>query len=103
MISGSYTTPRTKGDGMAMKVVSQAVRDWQLGTVLRYQSGGIIQTPDSANGLFGQLLRTNGFYALNTMANRVAGVPLFQALPDGGADIGDRLTHWPSWRPHRTP
>jgi hypothetical protein len=86
VISGNYTTPRTKGDGMAFKVLSQVVRDWQLGAVLRYQSGAIMQIPTSSNGLFGQLQRTNLFYALATPVNRVAGVPLFATLPDGGTD-----------------
>ena len=45
VISGSYTTPKTPGDSMAMRVVSQVLRDWQLGWVLRYQSGDMIQTP----------------------------------------------------------
>ena len=57
VISGSYTTPKTPGDRMAMKVVSQVVRDWQLGWVLRYQSGDLIQTPGSTNQLITQLLR----------------------------------------------
>jgi len=86
VVSGSYTTPRTRGDGMAMKVLSQAVRDWQIGTVLRYQSGAIVQAPLSPNGLFTQLMRTNFFYAFNTTANRVAGQPLYATLPDGGTD-----------------
>jgi len=86
VVSGSYTTPRTRGDGMAMKVLSQAVRDWQLGTVLRYQSGAIVQAPNSANGLFTDLERTNGFYAANTFSNRVAGQAYYPSLPDGGTD-----------------
>jgi hypothetical protein len=86
VISGSYTTPRTKGDGMALKVLSQVVRDWQLGAVLRYQSGAVLQIPGSSNNLFAVLARTNGFYALATPANRIPGVPLFATLPDGGHD-----------------
>jgi len=86
VISGSYTTPKTKGDGMMLKALSVAVRDWQLGTVLRYQSGAIKQDPQSNNNLFAVLQRTNGFYALNTPVNRIAGVPLYAGLPDGGTD-----------------
>jgi hypothetical protein len=86
VISGSYTTPRTRGDRMAFKVLSQAVRDWQIGTVLRYTSGAIIQTPRSSNNLFGVLQRTNFFYALGTPVNRNPGVPQFATLPDGGTD-----------------
>ncbi len=85
VISGSYTTPKTGGDGMAFKVLSQVVRDWQLGAVLKYQSGSVIQDPNSPNNLFSVLQRTNFFYAFNTPANRVAGVPLF-ALPNGATD-----------------
>ena len=57
VISGSYTTPKTPGDSMAMRAVSQVVRDWQLGWVLRYQSGDLIQTPGSTNQLITQLVR----------------------------------------------
>jgi len=40
-----------------MKMVSQVLRDWQLGAVLRYQSGNLIQTPPSNNQLMSQLTR----------------------------------------------
>ena len=32
-----------------MKALSQVVRDWQLGAVLRYQSGALIGDPASLN------------------------------------------------------
>jgi TonB dependent receptor len=86
VISGSYITPRLKGDGMAMKVLSQVTRDWQLGTVLRYQSGAIIQTPGSTNNLFNVLERTNFFYALTTPDNRVAGAQQFATFANGSTD-----------------
>jgi hypothetical protein len=86
VISGSYTTPRTKGESVAFRILSQVVRDWQLGAVLRYQSGAILQIPGSSNNLFAVLARTNLFYALATPANRIPGVPLFATLPDGGHD-----------------
>jgi len=86
VISGSYTTPRSGGDGMAFKMLSQAVRDWQLGAVLKYQSGAIIQTPTSNNNLFNVLQRTNFFYALATPVTRIAGVPVYSTLGDGGTD-----------------
>jgi hypothetical protein len=86
VVSGSYITPRTKGDGMAFKVLSQVVRDWQIGAVLRYQSGNPIQVPASSNNLFAVLARTNLFYALATPVNRVAGVPQFTTFADGGTD-----------------
>jgi hypothetical protein len=61
VISGSYTTPRIPGDSVGMRVVSRVARDWQLGWVLRYQSGALIESPSSSNGLINQLLRQGGF------------------------------------------
>jgi hypothetical protein len=86
VISGSYTTPRTRGDGAMAKMVSQVLRDWQLGVVLRYQSGSVIQIPASSNNLFAVLARTNLFYALATPVNRVAGVSQFATFSNGGTD-----------------
>jgi hypothetical protein len=63
VIAGTYTTPRTKGDGMAMKAVSQALRDWQIGAVLQYQSGALIGMPSSNNQLFSQLNRGGGLFS----------------------------------------
>ena len=57
VISGSYMTPKTPGDTTAMKAVSHVVRNWQLGWVLRYQSGALIQVPGSTNALISQLSR----------------------------------------------
>ena len=51
VISGTYITPGLHGDSKSMKLVSQLVRDWQLGTLLRYQSGALLQTPPSSNNL----------------------------------------------------
>ncbi len=34
-----------------MKALSQVVRGWQLGWLLRYQNGALIETPTSANQL----------------------------------------------------
>ncbi len=62
VISGTYITPRTKGDGMALKVVSQVVRDWTFGVVLQYQSGALIQVPSSNNALYTQLNRGTGLF-----------------------------------------
>ena len=61
VISGSYTTPRIPGDGVGAHVGSRIARDWQLGWVLRYQSGALIEAPSSSNGLENQLLRQGGF------------------------------------------
>ena len=48
IISGSYTTPGFSADSLGMKVVSQVVRDWQLGVLLRYQNGALIESPSSS-------------------------------------------------------
>jgi hypothetical protein len=51
-----------KGDGFSMKVVSQTLRDWQIGVVMQYQSGALIQAPQSNNGLYAQLNRGAGLF-----------------------------------------
>jgi hypothetical protein len=61
IISGSYTTPKFSAGSTGMKVVSQVVRGWQIGWLLRYQNGALIETPSSANQLETQLLRQGGF------------------------------------------
>ena len=77
VISGTYTTPRTPGDGAAMRVVSQVVRDWQLGWVLRYQSGALLQTPSATtNQLSGLLLRNQGFNPGTNLDNPTGANPL---------------------------
>jgi hypothetical protein len=67
--SGSYTTGRIAAGGGGMKVLSRVVRDWQLGWVLRYQNGQLIQTPYSNNQLNLPLAR-----ATPTFWNYVPGV-----------------------------
>jgi hypothetical protein len=57
VISGNYTTPRIKGDGTGMKVLSVVARDWVIGTVLRYQSGALIGSARSNNALLSQMVR----------------------------------------------
>jgi hypothetical protein len=59
-ITFSYTTPKFVADGMAMKALSQVARDWQLGAVLRYQSGALVGEPTSLNLLTTQLARGGG-------------------------------------------
>ena len=56
-ITFSYTTPKFEASNLGLKVVSQAARDWQLGAVLRYQSGAPIGEPTSLNLLTNQLAR----------------------------------------------
>jgi hypothetical protein len=62
VLSGAYTTPGLQGDGRGMKALSQVVRGWQLGWVLRYQSGALISTPRSVNGINAQLRRSDSTY-----------------------------------------
>ncbi|HEY7334314.1 MAG TPA: TonB-dependent receptor [Bryobacteraceae bacterium] len=59
VLSGSYTTPKFQADGAGMKALSHVVRDWQLGWVLRYQSGNLIASPPSNNQLNLQLARAS--------------------------------------------
>jgi hypothetical protein len=79
VISGAYTTPRMNGDTAAMKAVSQVVRDWQVGFLLRYQSGALIPVPPSNNQLNNQLER-----ATATFWNYVPGVNPLAVDPNCG-------------------
>src|SRR5262249_2255089 len=75
IISGNYATPKTPGDNAALRVVSRIVRDWQLGWLLRYQSGALLPVPSSTKQLENQLLRSGGFNgAPQNNDNRVPGV-----------------------------
>jgi hypothetical protein len=58
IVSGSYITPGFASDHKGIKAVSQAVRNWQLGWLLRYQNGVMIQSATSTNQLESQLGRT---------------------------------------------
>jgi hypothetical protein len=80
VISGSYTTPKiASADSGGMKVLSQVVRDWQVGWVLRYQNGALIQAPYSNNQLNLQLERAGP-----TFWNRVPGVNPLLVDPNCG-------------------
>jgi hypothetical protein len=82
-ITFSYTTPKIHGDGMAMKAMSQVARDWQLGAVLRYQSGALIGIPASLNGLVAQEARgATAFGAGGTNFFNLTGQPLFLKDPN---------------------
>jgi hypothetical protein len=60
---------------VATHFVSRIAQDWQLGWVLRYQSGALIEAPSSANGFENQLLRQGGFNGTPVNPdNRVSGV-----------------------------
>src|SRR5579884_1633760 len=75
VISGSYTTPKLGGDGVGAKVASHVLRDWQLGWLLRYQSGDLIASPPSNNQLNLQLARASNLDRGSvTFWNRVPGV-----------------------------
>jgi len=63
VISGNYTTPKMGGDGMAMKAMSYALRDWTAGIVFKYQSGQLLGVPGSLNQLFTQLNRGGGLFS----------------------------------------
>ncbi len=52
-----YTTRGFAANGTGMKAISYAVRDWNFAGVLRYQSGEVLRTPSSNNGLLTQLAR----------------------------------------------
>lgn len=66
VIAGSYTVPKLALN----KALSWGIRDWQIGTVLRYGSGLPIQVPGATTNM-----ATYTFQ--NTFVNRVPGVPLF--------------------------
>ena len=53
-----YTTPGFVANGAGMKALSWATRDWNFAGVLRYQSGEVLRTPTSNNGLLTQLARS---------------------------------------------
>lgn len=72
IISGSYQTPAWKIN----KYAGAITRDWQLSTVLRYQSGQLIQLPTTNNNYNNQIGRGGN------LAELVPGVPLFLKDPN---------------------
>jgi hypothetical protein len=96
VISFSYTTPKWESGSTAFKAASWAARDWVISGVLRYQSGQILQSADSANGLLANLQRGpsnnpaiwGGGY---TFMNRVPGQPLFLVDPNSHFDPTTQL------------
>lgn len=96
VISFGYTTPKFEGNGNGFKALSWVARDWSISGVMRYQSGQILQTPDSANGLLANLQRGpsnnpaiwGGGY---TFLDRVQGQPLFLVNPNSHFDPTTQL------------
>ncbi len=78
-ITFSYVTPKFAADGVGLKAVSQVVRDWQIGAVLRYQSGALMEVPASLNALSSQLLRGGATYQ-----NYTPGAPFELQNPNCG-------------------
>jgi len=85
-ITGTYTTPGFEASRAGMKALSQVVRGWQIGAVLRYQSGAFIGLPTSLNLLASQLDRgTTAFGNDGTnYFNLVPGQPLLAVNPNCG-------------------
>ena len=65
----NYQTPAFTSS----RLIRTAVRGWTFAGVLRYSSGLPIQVPGAQNNLNSLLFRNNG----SSLANRVAGQPLF--------------------------
>lgn len=78
-ITFSYMTPKFASEKFGWKALSQVTRDWQLGAVLRYQSGALIGDPASNNLLTSQLGRVAGGFTSNFGNNfqNLTGQPLF--------------------------
>ncbi len=96
IIAFNYQTPRLHADGAAFRALSWAARDWTLGGVLRYQSGQVLQSPDSANNLLSNLQRGPGnnpalWGGGYTFLNRVPGQPLFLVDPNSKFDPTSQL------------
>jgi hypothetical protein len=57
VISGTYTTPGFRSPMSTWaKTASVILRDWQIGLVFQYQSGQLLQVPNSNNQLVQQML-----------------------------------------------
>jgi hypothetical protein len=93
VISYLYATPRP---GISNRFLAYALRDWNFGGVLRYQSGALMQTPPSANNLLTYLQRGpannpalwGGGY---TFMDRVPGQPLYIVNPNSHFDPTQQL------------
>jgi len=83
VITFSYTTPKFTASSRAMNILSHVARDWQLASVLRYQSGLPIGEPTSLNLLTNQLARGGTAFG-NSGQNfwNLTGQPLFLNDPN---------------------
>jgi hypothetical protein len=86
LITGTYVTPKFNADSTGMKVLSQVTRDWQIGWVMRYQNGALIQSPPSNNQLTTELERSvPDFVTVDTnFMNPVPGVNPLAVNPNCG-------------------
>src|SRR6185503_1452257 len=57
VVSFNYLTPKPSWTSGAGNIAAKVLRDWSFSGVLRYQSGDLIRTPPSTNGLLTQLGR----------------------------------------------
>jgi Carboxypeptidase regulatory-like domain/TonB dependent receptor len=96
VIAFTYQTPKIRGDSAGFRALSIIARDWTYNGALRYQSGQLIQSPDSANNLLANMARGpsnnpaiwGGGY---TFLNRVPGQPLFLVDPNSHFDPTKQL------------
>ena len=85
MISGYLHDAQVRRGQRRNESALQVVRDWQLGWLLRYQNGALIETPSSSNQLINELLRQGGFNGTPVNPdNRVAGVNPLLCNPNCG-------------------
>jgi hypothetical protein len=93
VISGTYLTPKPKFTDN--KLLANALRGWQLGTLLRYQSGALLASPPSNNNLLAELGRSTENPALwgggYTYWNRNPGQSEFLVDPNSHFDPTKQL------------
>ncbi|MBV8847835.1 MAG: TonB-dependent receptor [Bryobacterales bacterium] len=90
VISGSYLTPRMRADNGFAKSASWIMRDWQIGALLRYQSGQLIPSPPSSNGLTTELARDNN----NNPATWGGGFTFWNVVPGQNPLLVDPNSHF---------
>ncbi len=103
-ISFSYTTPKINGfggDSFGGKAVRYVARDWTVSGVLRYQSGALIPSATSNNGLWGNFGYVNGvtnFGGTAPLENYVAGQSCLAVNPNSSFNpettIGLNANRW---------